>query len=137
MAEVAEELVGLDEDVEVDHRGTQVLTTALVSTLHLGLTHILDDLAQLLTHVLRLLGVLHALAGDELVDLCDVVDDAVTDGGELSAVLLGDGVVVVVYVLYRYLRSTLESVDHLQTGIGTEVEPHVLLQHVFVAGHAS
>ena len=137
MAEVAEELVGLDEDVEVDHRGTQVLTTALVGTLHLGLTHILDDLAQLLTHVLRLLGVLHALAGDELVDLCDVVDDAVTDGGELSAVLLGDGVVVVVYVLYRYLRSTLEGVDHLQTAIGTEVEPHVLLQHVFVAGHAS
>ena len=137
MAEVAEELVGLDEDVEVDHRGTQVLTTALVGALHLGLTHILDDLAQLLTHVLRLLGVLHTLAGDELVDLCDVVDDAVTDGGELSAVLLGDGVVVVVYVLYRYLRSTLEGVDHLQTGIGTEVEPHVLLQHILVAGHAS
>ena len=65
-----------------------------MSTLHLGLTHILDDLTQLLTHVLRLLGVLHTLAGDELVDLCDVVDDAVTDGGELSAVLLGDGVVV-------------------------------------------
>ena len=45
VAEVAEELVGLDEDVEVDHRGTQVLTTALVGALHLGLTHILDDLA--------------------------------------------------------------------------------------------
>ena len=43
VAEVAEELVGLDEDVEVDHRGTQVLTTALVGALHLGLTHILDD----------------------------------------------------------------------------------------------
>ena len=91
VAEVAEELVGLDEDVEVDHRRHAVLTTALVSTLHLGLTHILDDLTQLLTHILRLLGVLHTLAGDELVDLCDVVDDAVTDGGELSAVLSGMG----------------------------------------------
>ena len=60
VAEVAEELVGLDEDVEVDHRGTQVLATALVSTLHLGLTHLLDLLTECLTHTLSLLSVLHA-----------------------------------------------------------------------------
>ena len=51
-----------------------------------------------------------------------------------ATVLLGYGVEVVVDMFGRYLRSTLQRIDHLQAGISTEMEPHITLQHVFVGG---
>ena len=108
-----------------------------MGTLHLRLAHVLDDVAQLLPHVLSLLGILHTLAGDELMHLSDVVNDAVADGLELLTVGRRDGVEVVIHVLEADLRRALESVDHLQAGIGPEVEPHVALQYILVGGHTA